>query len=60
MTCEICVSACKTCRSWGQSSTHMVMHSMALSGASWRCKLDHRLDADPVDVMTANGAERMF
>ena len=38
----------------------MLEHSMTLSGVIWRCRQGHRMDADPVDVMTANGARRMF
>ena len=59
MTCQVCLSACKVCQN-RQRQPHMLEHSMTLSGVIWRCRQGHRMDADPVDVMTANGARRMF
>ena len=59
MICEVCLSACEICHG-SRAKPHMLEHSMKLAGATWRCRKDHRLDADPVHVMTANGAPRMF
>ena len=58
MTCQVCLSACERCR-WGITA-HILEHPMTLSGATWHCREGHRIDADPVHVMTANGAPRMF
>lgn len=35
-------------------------HPMRLEGAVWRCREGHALEAEPSDVMVANGARRML
>ena len=59
MICDICLSACEICHG-SRAKPHVLEHSMKLKGATLRCRQEHRKDANPVDVMTSNGAERMF